>query len=291
MDRRFRTRTKRRAPVTIVFLLADSGIQVELSATAHVGFHKYTFPASDAAHVIIDLTHGIGRLNKVTDAQLTREDDSTLSGYRRSSNWARDKTFYFVAKFSQPFASYGFTTTDATAAMQTPVKGTVVKGFVTYQTKKGQSVLVKVGVSPTSIEEARKNLNAEIPAWDFEGTLASTRAAWSRELSTRLTSPRPIQAVRETFYTALYHSMLSPHFYNNADQSFEGADHQAHPADFNYYSTFSIWDQFRAWHPLMTIIQPKRVNDLLKSMLLQYQLGNNHQLPVWPLCAVTKPRA
>ena len=265
-------------------LLADSGIQVELTATAHAGFHQYTFPASDAAHVIIDLTHGIGRLNKVTDAQLTCEDGSTLSGYRRSSNWARDKTFYFVAKFSRPFDSYGFTAADAATAVQTPLKGTVVKGFVTFKTKAGESIQVKVGVSPTSIDEARKNLGAEIPGWDFAGTVASTRAAWEQELSTiDISTSDP--AVRETFYTALYHSMLAPHFYNNADQSFEGADHQAHPADFNYYSTFSIWDQFRAWHPLMTIIQPKRVNDLLKSMLLQYQLGNRHQLPVWPLCS------
>ncbi len=264
--------------------LADSGIEAELTATAHAGMHRYTFPASDAAHVIIDLNRGIGSQNRTKQAMLTREDASTLSGYRRSVGWARDKTFYFVARFSRPFDSYGFTAAGPDAAVQTSLTGPVVKGFLTFKTKPGETILIKVGVSPTSIDEARKNLAAEIPGWDFDQTVAATRAAWNRELSTiEISTPDP--AVRETFYTALYHSMLSPHFYNNADRSYEGADHQAHAADFNYYSTFSIWDQFRAWHPLATLIQPKRVNDLLRSMLLQYQLGREHELPIWPLCS------
>lgn len=262
-------------------LLSDYGVTAELSATAHAGFHKYTFPASDQAHIVIDLTHGIH--NKTTDAVLTREDESTLSGYRRSSGWAKDKTFYFVAKFSRPFDSYGFAD-GVVASTQKPVHGPGAKAFVNYKTKAGESILIKVGISPTSIEEARKNLEAEIPQWDFTGTVAATRAAWNKSLSV-IDIETPDPAIRQTFYTALYHSMLAPHLYNNADGSYYGADGKAHAADFNYYSTFSIWDQFRTWHPLMTIIEPGRINDFMKTMLVYYQQLDQHALPVWPLCS------
>jgi predicted alpha-1,2-mannosidase len=263
-------------------LLLDYGINVELTATAHAGLHKYTFPASDQSHVIIDLSQGIESETK--DAGLTREDDSTLSGFRHSSGWARDKTFYFVARFSRPFDSYGFVDDQHADPVQAPVQGAKSRGYVTFKTKAGESILVKVGLSATSLEEARKNLEAEIPQWDFDGTVAAARAAWGQCLSTiEIETPNP--AVRETFYTALYHCMLAPHFYNNADKSYYGADQQTHAADFNYYSTFSVWDQFRAWHPLMTIIQPERVNDFMKSMLVYYDQLNQHALPVWPLCS------
>jgi predicted alpha-1,2-mannosidase len=263
-------------------LLKDYGINVELTATAHAGLHKYTFPASDKAHIVIDLTHGIG--NHTTDSALIHEDDQTISGYRRSEGWAHDKTFYFVAKFSRPFDSHEFVADGTSMPGAVVAKGRGVKGHVDFQTKAGDVILVRVGISATSLEEARKNLDAEIPKFDFDGTVAATRAAWNRELGTvEITAADP--DVRRTFYTALYHSMLNPNLFNDADKTYFGADGHVHAADFNYYSTFSVWDQFRAWHPLMTIIQPKRVNDFIKSMLVFYQQRGAHQLPIWELCS------
>ena len=263
-------------------VLKDYGIKAELTVTAHAGFHQYTFPASDQAHIIIDLVHGIA--NRPTDAVLTREDGQTISGYRHSGGWAQNKTFYFVARFSRPFDSCGLVADNKPANGETAAKGKEVKGYVNFKTAAGEAILVKVGLSGVSVEEARKNLEAEIPKWDFAATAAATRAVWNRELSAikiKVSDP----AVRETFYTALYHSMLAPHLYNDVDKSYQGADRKAHSADFDYYSTFSIWDQFRAWHPLMTIIEPGRVNDFMKTMLAYYQQLNAHTLPVWTLCS------
>lgn len=263
-------------------LLKDYGIGVELTATAHVGFHKYTFPASDHAHVVIDLVHGIS--SRPIDAVMTREDGQTLTGYRRSTGWAKDKTFYFVAKFSKPFDSFGLVVNGKKRGGDASASGRRVKGYVNFKTVKDESIFVRVGLSGVSVDEARKNLEAEIPGWDFNATVAATRAAWNRELSS-IAIETPDSALRQTFYTALYHTMLAPHLYNNADGSYYGADGKSHAADFNYYSTFSVWDQFRAWHPLMTIIQPGRINDFMKSMLVYYQQFNQHALPVWPLCS------
>jgi len=263
-------------------LLKDYGITAELTATAHAGFHKYTFPPSDQAHIILDLAHGIG--SHPEDAALIKTDDRTICGYRRSSGWAQNKTFYFVARFSRAFDSYGFVADGAETTGAYFVKGGQLKAHFDFKSKAGEAVLVRVGLSPVSVEEARKNLDAEIPREDFDGTVASTRAEWNRLLGT-IEIETPDASLRRTFTTALYHLMLAPHLYNDADGTYQGADGQVHKADFQYYSTFSVWDQFRAWHPLMTIIQPGRVNDFINSMLVFYQQHNQHALPIWPLCS------
>lgn len=263
-------------------LLKDYGIKVELTATAHAGLHRYTFPASDSAHVIIDLAHGIG--NNSIESEVTCEDAQTLSGYRHSNGWANDKTFYFVTQFSRPFAGHGFVADGHDLANASTARGKDVRGHLDFATKAGDTVLVRIGLSPVSVEEARKNLQAEIPGWNFKATAAAARAAWNRELGTVKITTRD-GSLRQRFYTALYHSMLSPNLYNDADQTYMGADHKAHADGFDYYCTFSVWDQFRAWHPLMTIIQPKRVNDFVRSMLAFYEQENQGALPVWTLCS------
>jgi predicted alpha-1,2-mannosidase len=263
-------------------LLKDYGINVELTATAHAGLHQYTFPASDQAHVIIDLAHGIGSHSE--DSALLFEDAQTISGYRRSSGWANNKTFYFVASFSRPFASHDFVSDGLDYPEARFAKGKDVRGHVDFTTKTGDKILVRIGLSPVSVEEARKNLQAEIPNWNFDATAAAARAAWNRELGTVEITTKD-DAVRTTFYTALYHAMISPNLYNDVDRTYTGADGKWHAAEFDYYCTFSVWDQFRAWHPLMSIIQPKRVNDFVNSMLAFYEQENQHALPVWTLCS------
>ena len=139
-------------------------------------------------------------------------------------------------------------------------------------------MLVRIGLSPTSIEEARKNLAAEIPDFDFDKTCRQTEHAWARQLDKiQVDSNDP--SAKCAFYTAFYHTMLAPHLYNNADYSYRGADGNVHSARFDYYSTYSIWDQFRAWFPLMTLTQPQRIDPLIRAMLLHYEQFNQHAPP------------
>ncbi len=263
-------------------LLEDSGINVELTATLHAGFHRYTFPAADSAHILIDLNHGIN--NHATDSVLNVESPTIISGYRRSAGWAHDKTYYFVAEFSKPIISTTFQVDLTVLPNVKSVRGKSVQAYLNFQTQAGEKVLVKVGISPTGIEEARKNLAAEIPGWDFDGTVTAARKVWNDHLSV-VTAESADPAVVRTFYTALYHSMIAPNLFNNADGSYPGADHQVHNASFQYYQTFSFWDTFRAEDPMITLLQPGRVNDIVNTELAFYDQLGQHSLPIWPLAS------
>ena len=276
----------------------DPKIKAELTATAHAGFHRYTFPANQPVSLVFDLDRGIG--NQTHAAHFKVESDTTVVGYRRSHGWAADKTFYFVARFSRPFRAVAVT--DRTPA-KNDGKGTDVFKSVpgTLGGKQGpefeskglavrldfeetnEPLLVKVGISAVSVEAARKNLAAEIPGWDFDGTVAAAEKEWSDYLG-RIEIKTADPAVRETFYTALYHAAMAPTLFNDADGGYRGLDHKAHaPEGFQNYCTFSLWDTFRAEHPLLTIIQPQRVNDFVNTMLAHYRQFDQHTLPVWPL--------
>jgi predicted alpha-1,2-mannosidase len=257
-------------------------VLAELTATAHAGMHRYTFPASSQSHILIDLVHGLG--SKPADAELKVEGDAALSGFRRSDGWAKDKTIYFVVECSAPFKGFGL---ERDGAMLPPgrmaARGKQVRGRLDFATSTGQQIVLRVGLSPTSIEEARKNLQQEIPGWDFDALRADAKNLWNENLSRiEITSANP--NVRQTFYSALYHTMAEPTLYNNVDGSYRGADGKVHAGGwFQYYSTFSLWDTFRAEHPLLTLTQPERVNDFVRSLLAFYQQSPDHQLPMWPL--------
>lgn len=261
-------------------LLKDYNVNVELTATAHAGMHRYTFPDSVPAHILIDLAHGLD--NKTLDASLVVEGPRTISGYRRSKGWAKDKTFYFVAEFSQPFSDSVLRKDEQILSGAKEAKGVSVQASLDFDTSKGKQVLVRVGLSPTSIDEARKNLAAEMANFDFDAVAASTRKVWNDQLSTIEISTKD-PSVRKIFYTALYHTMLSPHLYNNVDGSYPGPDKKVHRASFQNYSTFSVWDQFRAWFPLMTVVEPGRVDDMVNSLLAFYYQADQSALPVWNL--------
>jgi predicted alpha-1,2-mannosidase len=260
------------------------GVLAELTATARAGMHRYTFPASSQSHILIDLVHGLG--NKPLAAELDIENNSTVTGFRRSDGWAKGKTFYFVIQTSVPFKSSGLEK-DGTLLPpgKTEATGKNLRGRLDFETSAGESVLLRVGLSPTSIDEARKNLSAEIPSWDFDAVRAAARNLWDENLS-RIQIESANASLRQTFYSAMYHAFTAPTLYNNADGSYPGPDGKIHAGSgFQYYSTFSLWDTFRAEHPLLTLIQPERVSDFVETLLAFYQQSPDHALPMWPLAS------
>jgi predicted alpha-1,2-mannosidase len=260
-------------------LLPDYQVKVELTATARAGFHRYTFPATTAGHVVVDLQHGIG--NKMTEAQLTIENNHTASGYRKSNGWGGDKTYYFVMEFSRPFDSAGVGQIDKdVAGNQTTGKET--KGHFDFKTKAGEQILVRVGLSTVSVEGARNNLHAEIPGWDFDAVAKAARQQWDAALSVLVVKTSDTD-LKQTFYTALYHSLLAPTLLSDVDGQFRGPDGNVHQTKgYDYYTELSLWDTFRAENPLLTLVQPGRVNGFVQTMLDHYKIFGQQTLPVWP---------
>ncbi len=259
--------------------LPDYQVKVELTATARAGFHRYTFPATTDGHVVVDLQHGIG--NTMTEAQLTIEDDHTASGFRRSDGWGGSKIYYFVMEFSRPFDSAGVAQADKdVAGKQTTGKET--KGHFDFKTKAGEQILVRVGLSTVSVEGARNNLHTDIPNWDFDAVAKSARKQWGKALGV-FTVETPDNNLKQTFYTALYHTMVAPTLLSDVDGQFRGPDGNVHQAKgFDYYTEISIWDIFRAESPLLTLTQPGRVNNLVDTMLAHFTIFGQNTLPAWP---------
>jgi len=258
--------------------LDEGNILAEMTATTRVGFHRYTFPAGTAeANLILDLKHR----DKVLDSELRIVGNNRIEGFRRSSSWAKDQIVYFVAEFSEPFADYGFAVDDAQPEKINKARGTNIKAFFRFEANK--PVMVKVALSPTGISGARKNLQAEIPHWNFEKVRADAKAAWNKELSQIEVSGGTDEQLT-TFYTALYHTKIQPNTFQDFDKSYLGDDKKAHTADgFTNYTVFSLWDTFRAAHPLYTIIDQRRTADFINTFIKQYEQGG--RLPVWELAA------
>ncbi|HTV43655.1 MAG TPA: GH92 family glycosyl hydrolase [Candidatus Sulfotelmatobacter sp.] len=265
------------------------GIEAELTATAHCGMHRYTFPASRNSHVLIDLIHGIGD-RKPVRATLKMENDRLITGERQSRGWTQ-KTIYFAIECSRPFRNFGIELDGKPLpAGAREARGKEIWAHLDYRTRSDEKIILRVGLSPTSVEEAKRNLQAEIPGWDFDAVSATASDKWEQNLS-RIEIECSNPEIRRTFYSALYHTMVAPTIYNNADGSYFGADKQVHqtgfgaPGDRNFqdYSTFSIWDVYRAEMPLLTIDEPDRMDDMVQSLLAEYQQSPEHLLPHWPL--------
>jgi len=246
--------------------LTRYGITAEMTATERVGLHRYTFPASDAAAVVFDLENG-GCWDKATQTHLEKESDNRITGYRYSTGWAKDQRVYFVAEFSKPFAKFE-TVGDKYAR-------------ASFATTDGEQVLVKVALSPVSIEGAKANLAAELPGWDFDATVKAADAKWNAELS-KVKVTTTDEAARRIFYTALYHTMVAPSVFCDVNGDYYGSDHEIHRnADFTNYTTFSLWDTYRAAMPLMTILHPEKMPDIIRTMLAI--ADEQGRLPVWHL--------
>jgi len=259
--------------------LDDDNISVELTATRRAGFHRYSFPRTDHANIILDLAHR----DKVLESYLRIVDNTHVEGFRRSEAWAKDQVVYFVAEFSQPFLASDIFVNDGSSAGLSEARGTNVKAFFRFSTLDGAPVLTKVAISAVSLEGARNNLAAELGHWDFEKTKTEAARAWNAELN-KIEASGGTGAQLKNFYTALYHTMIAPNLFMDVDGQYLGRDFKIHKAEnFENYTVFSLWDTFRAAHPLYTIIDQKRTVDFIKTFLAQYEQGG--RLPVWELAA------
>ena len=258
-------------------MLSDYQVKAELTATLRCGFHRYTFPKSDSAHIIIDLAHPGG----AEELYIKKVSQTEIEGLRRSHGWAWDQYVYFVARFSKPFSSIDLAINDSILPDLQEAHGKNVKAVLNFQTKNGEAILVKVGISAVSVNGARMNLDAEIPDWNFDKVVSNAKKDWNKELSKiEVSGGTPDQ--QKIFYTSLYHTLLSPNIFMDVDGQYRGVDHQVHEGKgFTNYTVFSLWDTFRALHPLFTIINQNRTNDFVKSLLSMYTDGG--RLPMWPL--------
>ncbi len=290
---RYTHASERAEPGYYAVRLDDPGVEVELTATARVGLHRYRFPATDQAHVVLDLVSSIYDYDgKVLWSELRVEDDRRVTGMRRTKGWAPDRQLYFALEFSKPFRSWGVVNEHEEAyrgfgpGRETRFEdyreafGRKLRAHFDFATAAGEELLVKVALSAVGIDGARENLEAEVPGWDFDGVRRAAREAWSRELARVEIEADP--ATRRIFYTALYHSMLAPVVFMDVDRRYRGLDGAIHVADgFTNYHVFSLWDTFRALHPLFTILHPGRDADMIRSMLAHRRQSVHGILPVW----------
>lgn len=256
----------------------SNGINVELTATTRAGFHCYTFPRSNDSKIIIDLAHHINWDSPVT-TQINIVNSTTITGYRFSRGWAPNQKIFFVVKFSKPFKSFLLGNDSLLERNKKSITGGGVKSVFEFSTKKSEQILVKVGISAVDIEGAINNLETEIPHWNFKKIRSAAKQLWEKELN-KIRIITNDRAAKETFYTALYHTMLAPVIYQDVDGRYRGGDDRIHVAKgFTNYTIFSLWDTFRAAHPLFTILQPERVNDFINSLLaFSREFG---YLPIW----------
>jgi len=254
-------------------------IGVKLTATERVGFHEYTFPKSNEAHILIDLQEGIG-WDRPVETSIQQVNETTLTGYRFSTGWAKDQRIFFAAVFSKPIKN--FSVYDSVMAKTgTALTGKKVKGVFNFVTSEGEKVLVKVGISPVSIENAMMNIRAEIPGWNFNQVVAAADQAWEKQLQ-KVQVKTANESQKKVFYTALYHTMIAPSIFNDHNGDYCGTDKKVHAkAAFTNLTTFSLWDTYRALNPLYTLIQPEKISDIINSMLAIYQ--QQGKLPVWHL--------
>lgn len=255
-------------------------IQASLTATQRAGLHQYEFPAgAKTGNVLLDLYHR----DIVKDARLKVINDSTVTGMRRSTSWAQDQVVYFAMKFSRPFKKNAVALDNTEKGALKEAQGRNIKAYFTFDINAGQPLYVKVAISGVSEEGAMKNLDAELPGFDFNAVQANAEQAWNKELG-KIDVKGGATDQQTIFYSALYHACLNPNLYMDVDGQYLGTDKKVHKAEgFDNYSVFSLWDTHRGLHPLMTIIDQKRTNDWINTFLVQYKYGG--MLPVWELSA------
>jgi predicted alpha-1,2-mannosidase len=273
--------------------LDDHNILAEMTATTRVGFHQYTFPRSDDSHIILDLMHGIYNYDDKNVWTFVRvENDRTIVGYRQTNGWARTRTVYFALEFSKPFKSYGFKNFgkqdyqgfwrkfDQTRNFP-EIAGKQIRAYFDFDAAAGEKVQIKFALSPVSTAGALTNLRSEISDWNFDRVKREAQAEWNKELG-KVAVTALDEGEMTNFYTALYHAMLSPTVYMDRDGKYKGLDQNVHTAKgFTNYTTFSLWDTYRALHPLLNIIQPTRNRDMIRSMTAHYDQSVHKMLPVW----------
>ncbi|RAV28142.1 GH92 family glycosyl hydrolase [Sinomicrobium soli] len=280
-------------PAYYSVLLDDHGINAELTASNRVGMHRYTFPETEKAHVILDLMSGIYNYDDKNVWTFVRvENDTLVTGYRQTHGWARTRTVYFAMSFSKPFVNYGQANYDNNVYKGfwrkfdqnenfPEMAGKKLRTYFDFDVEKGEQVQVKLAISPVSTEGALANMEEEIPHWDFDRVREEGRELWNRELNKAV-----VETVSDedkvSFYTAMYHAFLGPTEYMDVDGQYRGLDMNVHQAgDFVNYTSFSLWDTYRALHPLFNVLQPSRNADMVRSMMAHYDQSVHPMLPVW----------
>ena len=259
--------------------LSRYNVDVELTATKRVGFHKYTFLGSESPAIVFDMVNG-GCWDKTTEAVIRVVNDSTVSGYRYSKGWADDQRVFFRAEFSRKFDNVEFIVNDSVKEGDM-AKGAQLFARVNFAAGNQEPVYMKVALSPTSEEGAQLNMQTELRGWDFEKTIADAKAAWNKELN-KVKVYTTDEASKKIFYTSLYHTLFAPSEFCDVNGDYYGADKQMHKGEgFVNYTTFSLWDTYRAAQPLMTILHPEKMSDVINTMLHIHQ--QQGKLPVWHL--------
>lgn len=259
--------------------LSRYNVDVELTATKRVGFHKYTFLGNESPAIVFDMVNG-GCWDKTTEAVIRVVNDSTVSGYRYSRGWADDQRVFFRAEFSRKFDNVEFIVNDSVKEGDM-AKGAQLFARVNFAAGNQEPVYMKVALSPTSEEGAQLNMQTELSGWDFEKTIADAKAAWNKELN-KVKVYTTDEASKKIFYTSLYHTLFAPSEFCDVNGDYYGADKQMHKDEgFVNYTTFSLWDTYRAAQPLMTILHPEKMSDIINTMLHIHQ--QQGKLPVWHL--------
>jgi len=285
--------TEKAEPAYYSVFLEDHKIKAELTATTRVGMHQYTFPKSDEAHIILDLTSGIYNYDKKNVWTFVRvENDTLITGYRQTNGWARTRTVYFAMSFSKPIKSYGQAAQEKSVYKgfwgrfdQTKnfpeMAGQNLKLFFDFNTEEGEKIKIKMALSPVSSAGALENMKKEVPGWDFEKVKKQSQEVWNNELN-----KIQIETIQKedlvNFYTSMYHAFLGPTEYMDLDGNYKGLDMNVHKAEnFKNYTSYSLWDTYRALHPLFNIVQPARNSDMISSMLAHSDQSVHKMLPIW----------
>ena len=291
---RFSHDTEQASPGYYTVTLNDTGIKAELTATQRVGVHKYTYPKGSDQRIILDLLHGLYNYDgKVLWSTLRVENDTLLTGMRLTDGWARTNYTYFAISFSKPISSYGYQDRKPEKYVGfwrkfdryhnfPDMAGRSMVAYFNFDKDQSHELVVKVALSAVSTEGAKKNLQAEAAGKSFEAICQETREAWNRELS--VIDCNGTNDQKAMLYTSLYHTMINPSIYMDVDRQYRGVDGNIHTADdFDNYTVFSVWDTYRAEHPLLGLLKPSRNTNMVKSMIHHQQQQTLGMLPVWSL--------
>ncbi len=273
--------------------LLNNDVTVELTAGERAGILRFTFPASDHASIMTDLQHFLsGKRFKLIWSHVRVEDNATVTGFHLVNGWAKERYLYFAARYSRPFDHHRIMSNGQEVKYDSfrtyrfrsrnEAAGTNLQFLAEYKTRRNEMIMVKVAVSAISAANALQNLDAEIPDWDFDRVVHGTEKKWDQELSK--IEIEGSQTDKETFYTGMYHAFLAPNLYEDVTGEYRGFDSNIHTAKgFKNYAVFSLWDTFRATHPLFALVQSQRDSDMIQSILAHYDQSVDHLLPMWSL--------
>lgn len=268
-------------------LLREHNVKVELAATERAGILKFTFPKTDSANIMMDLAHVLQW--NVKWSNVRAESNTLVTGYHLVNGWAKERHLYFAARYSKPYDDFGIIQNGKKVIYNTArfrsrfeAANPNLQYYTSYSTKENEVILVKIGISAVSSANALMNLDKEIPDWNFENVVNQTRAKWNKEMQRMKIEGSKEE--KESFYTSLYHCLLTPTIYQDVNGDYRGLDQNIRKAKgFTNYAIFSLWDTYRATHPLFNLIQPNRNADMINSMLAHFDQSVEHLLPVWSL--------